>query len=184
MPFAEAIVQASLASGRLSLLPLLPEHAPAMARWLLDPAIYAYLDDTPPASAQALAERWARWQTRRSPDGQELWLNWAVRLDDPAAADGGALIGHVQATVLSSGQAWMAWVFDPAHAGRGHARSAVLAMIDHLVAAHAVHTGMASVEVDNLRSVRLLQRLGFVESPVRGERPSERLYLAGVSARP
>ena len=83
-----------------------------------------------------------------------------------------------------NGQAWMAWVFDPAYWGHGHAQAAVLAMIDHVVAAHGVHTGLATVEVENSRSIRLLQRLGFVESPTRGERDSERLYVAGVSAIP
>lgn len=180
MSFAESIDQPCLPAGPMTLLPLLAQHAPAMARWLLDPQIYTYLDDAPPASAQVLAERYTRWQTRRSASGDEHWLNWAVRLNDPLSADGGALIGHVQATVLTDGKAWMAWVFDPAHWGHGHAYSAVLAMIDHLVAEHRVHTGLATVEVDNLRSVRLLARLGFVESPTRGDRASERLYVAGV----
>ena len=179
MPLPDTIELPPLPAGALTLLPLLPEHAPAMARWLLDPAVYTYLDDPPPTSVQVLVERYTRWQTRRSADGSQVWLNWAVRLD---AAD--LLIGHVQATVLLNGQAWMAWVFDPAHWGHGHALAAVLAMIDHVVAAHGVHTGLATVEVENLRSIRLLQRLGFVESPTRGDRESERLYVAGVNAVP
>ena len=179
MPLHHTVELPILSAGTVTLIPLLPEHAPAMARWLLDPAVYTYLDDPPPTSVQVLVERYTRWQTRRSADGSQVWLNWAVRLD---AVD--LLIGHVQATVLMNGQAWMAWVFDPAYWGHGHAQAAVLTMIDHLVATHGVHTGLATVEVENLRSIRLLQRLGFVESPTRGDRASERLYVAGVNAVP
>ena len=188
----------SLPAGGLTLLPLLPEHAEAMALWLTDPQVYTYLDDAPLTSVDVLRERYTRWQTRVSPEGDQLWLNWVVRLDSPGGIapggvdDGaeiepppgplvGPLIGHMQATVLATGQAWLAWVFAPAHWGRGHARAATRAMLAHLVTAHGVHTGLASVEVANTRSVALLLALGFRESDARGSSPTERLYVGDLA---
>ena len=95
----DAFEQPILPAGALTLLPLLPEHAPAMARWLLDPAVYTYLDDPPPTSVQVLVERYTRWQTRRSADGSQVWLNWAVRLDDTDL-----LIGHSSTRWLEHGR--------------------------------------------------------------------------------
>jgi RimJ/RimL family protein N-acetyltransferase len=164
-----------LQAGELRLEPLLPAHAPAMFELLAEPALYRYTDDAPPASQQALRERYERLATRRSPDGRQQWLNWVLRLP------GGGLGGYVQATVLTSGEAWIGYVLAPAHGGRGLATRAVDAMACHLREAWGVTRLLASVEADNLPSIRLLQRLGFSEAPAearhRGLVSSEQLWV-------
>jgi RimJ/RimL family protein N-acetyltransferase len=70
-------------------------------------------------------------------------------------------MGYVQATVTAPGRAWVAYLLASKHWGRGHAHTAMLAMLDDLGKSCGVTRYMAMVEADNQRSIRLLQRLGF-----------------------
>jgi RimJ/RimL family protein N-acetyltransferase len=137
----------------LTLEPQTAAHADAMFAVLSDPAIYEH-ENEPPASLEWLRDRFAKLETRRSADGKELWLNWVVRL--PSAE----LAGFVQATVEGD-RAAIAYVLASAHWGRGIARAAVEAMIAELAARHGVRTLTAELKRENLRSLRLLERLGF-----------------------
>ncbi len=130
-------------------------HAEAMFAVLSDPAIYEY-ENEPPASLAWLTARFAKLESRRSADGREHWLNWVVRLPSSALA------GYVQATIDPKGHAAIAYVFSSEHWGRGIARQAVAAMIAELARHHHVRHFVAVLKRDNLRSSRLLDRLGFV----------------------
>ncbi len=143
----------------LTLEPQTAAHAGEMFDVLQDAEVHTYLEDTPPVSVDALRERLARLETRRSADGSEQWLNWALRLDE------GALIGYVQATVQANGLAWVAYVLGRAHWGRGHATHAVRAMIDELVGQYGVTQLLATADCDNRASIALLGRLGFTPAP-------------------
>src|SRR5438105_11650934 len=74
-----------------ALEPQLPIHAEQMFEVLSDPAIYEY-ENEPPASVDWLRARFARLESRQSPDGCEKWLNWVIRLPSSELA------GYVQAT--------------------------------------------------------------------------------------
>lgn len=143
-----------LDGGVLVLEPQVAAHADEMFAVLADPAIYAH-EGEPPASPERLSERFARLESRVSPDGRELWLNWVVR------PRGGAAVGYVQATVYGAGRADIAYVFASAHWGRGLALLAVQAMIDELIGHYAVQRLSAVLKRGNTRSRRLLERLGF-----------------------
>jgi ribosomal-protein-alanine N-acetyltransferase len=147
----------TLATARLHLEPLTTAHAGEMFGVLGDPAIYEY-ENEPPPSPEWLRARYARLESRRSPDGREQWLNWVVRL---RASE---LIGCVQATVWPPGRAAIAYEFSSAYWGRGLAHEAVEAMIGELVETHHVRRLSAVLKRENVRSLRLLERLGF--SPV------------------
>ena len=147
-----------LDAGILTLEPQSAAHAPAMVCVLADPAIYAH-ENAPPESVDALVERFTRLEARQSPNGQEAWLNWVVRLDT------GELIGLVQSTVLSGGTAAIAYVLGSAWWGRGLASAAVRAMTDELVTRYAVTRLTAVIKQTNQRSLRLLQRMGFSRAP-------------------
>lgn len=150
-----------LTTARLTLIPQQADHAEAMFGVLADPLIYQY-ENEPPASLEALRERYARLESRCSPDGSEHWLNWVLRLH------AGDLIGFVQATVgPRPGHAWVAYELASAWWGHGLAQEAVRAMLHELAVAHGVREFSAVLKQANLRSVRLLQRLGF--SPARPE---------------
>ena len=76
--------------------PLVAAHAHEMFGVLSDPAIYESAN-APPPSEEWLRSRYRRLEQRRSPDGNELWLNWVARV--PC----GELVGYVQATRFAIG---------------------------------------------------------------------------------
>ena len=145
-------------STGLTLEPQVAAHADEMFAVLSDPAIYEY-ERAPPVSVEQLRERFVRLESRQSPDGQELWLNWVIRL---SAAP---LIGYVQATLRPQGRAAIAYELSSAYWGRGLAHEAVQAMISELVRYYEVRHLFAVLKRKNLRSLRLLDRLGFSLSP-------------------
>lgn len=141
-------------AGLLTLEPQTSAHAEQMFVVLSDPAIYEYENQAPP-SLEWLRERFVRLESRCSPDGRERWLNWVIRL--PTSN----LIGYVQATVHPNGRAAIEYELSSAHWGRGLARQAVQVMISELVEQYHVHTLTAVLKCENVRSLRLLERLGF-----------------------
>jgi [ribosomal protein S5]-alanine N-acetyltransferase len=146
-------MRAVVAAG-LTLEPQRAAHAGEMFEVLGDPAIYEY-ENEPPTSLDWLRARFARLESRRSPDGREQWLNWVIRLPDSRLA------GYVQATVHPSGRAAIAYVLASRHWGRGLATRAVEAMIEELGTSHGVAGLSAVLKRANARSRRLLERLAF-----------------------
>ena len=147
-----------LEDAALRLEPQVAAHAEAMFSVLSDPAIYEH-ENQPPVSLEWLRERFARLESRRSPDGTEQWLNWVVHL--PAAE----AIGYVQATVHGDHHAEIAYVLASRYWGRGLASRAVNLVIRELAGRHGVRTLSGVLKRSNERSRRLLERLGFVPAP-------------------
>jgi len=161
---------------RLTLEPQVASHADEMFSVLTDAALYEY-ENAPPPSPAWLRERFTKLESRRSGDGREQWLNWVAR-----RRDDGRAAGFVQATVAPGGTAAVAYVLGSAHWGQGLAQEALRAMADELVASHGVHTVHALLKRANLRSLRLLLRLGFALGArlpgVPGEVPDDEWMLA------
>ena len=155
----------ALRTARLRLEPQRAAHADEMFQVLSDPAIYTY-ENAPPASLQALRERYGRLESRRSGDGSQLWLNWVLR--EPALG----LIGYVQASVLPGGRASIGYELASAHWGRGYAQEAVGAMLDELARRYGVRGVSAVLKRPNERSRRLLERLGFMMAPSEAHGPA------------
>jgi [ribosomal protein S5]-alanine N-acetyltransferase len=147
-------------TGSLTLEPQTAAHAQEMFAVLSDPAIYEY-ENEPPPSLEWLRARFTKLESRRSANGHEQWLNWVIRLPTSELA------GYVQATVDPNGRAAIAYELSSAYWGRGLARLAVQAMISELVKRHQVRILTAVFKRKNLRSMRLLERLGF--SPTSAE---------------
>jgi ribosomal-protein-alanine N-acetyltransferase len=147
-----------LTTQGITLEPQLASHAPAMFDLLCDPAIYEY-ENEPPASVEALRERFKRLESRTSPDGKQQWLNWVVRMQSRDVAD--EVAGYVQATVHPNGRASVAYVLGNRHWGKGIASRAVIAMIKELREHHGAGECIAILKSVNARSLRLLQGLGF-----------------------
>jgi len=144
-------------TGSLTLEPQTAAHAEQMFAVLSDPAIYEY-ENEPPRSLEWLRARFTKLQSRRSGNGEEQWLNWVIRL---ATSE---LIGYVQATVHPSGRAAIAYELSSTYWGRGLARQAVQAMISELVEHYRVRSLSSVLKRENLRSMRLLERLGFSQA--------------------
>lgn len=135
--------------------PQVSAHADAMFLVLSDLRIYEH-ENAPPPTVEWLRDRFARLESRASPDGREAWLNWVIRLPS------GELAGYVQATVAGR-QASIAYVLGSRWWGRGIATEAVRTMMTELRATDGVETFVAVFKRGNLRSRRLLARLGFVD---------------------
>jgi RimJ/RimL family protein N-acetyltransferase len=144
----------TLHTPRCTLEPQVEAHAVAMFDVLSDPAIYEF-EGGPPASVERLAASFRFKEGRLSPDGQEQWLNWVLRLP------GGDLAGYVQATVLGNGVSYVAYELSSAHWRQGIGSAAVTAMLEELGRSYGVHTFVAVLKRANFRSMGLLRHLGF-----------------------
>jgi len=157
-----------------ALEPQLPIHAEQMFEVLSDPAIYEY-ENEPPASVDWLRARFARLESRQSPDGCEKWLNWVIRLPSSELA------GYVQATVHPGGRAAIAYELASRYWRRGFAREACEAMLSEL-ARYGVRNVHAVFKRKNVRSLCLLERLGFAPAaPEAYVRPDELLMTRSLS---
>jgi [ribosomal protein S5]-alanine N-acetyltransferase len=152
----EAALAEVLHTPRLRLEPQRVAHADALFAPLCDAQLYAHVPQEPPPSLAALRERLELLSTRRSPEGDELWLNWVV-----CEADGGAPLGRVQATVRADAPCYVAYEVFPAHWRRGVGNEACRRMIEWLIDELQVEHFTAEVDSLNTASLRLLERLGF-----------------------
>jgi [ribosomal protein S5]-alanine N-acetyltransferase len=137
------IAMRALGAVGLTLEPQCAAYALELFELLNDPAVYAYLDDSPPQSRALLSERFARPESRRSGGGREHWLNWAIRLDT------GELAGFVQATVGEGGVAWIAFVIGRAFWGRDIAQPATRAVLNEGTLRYAVTQWLATADRSN-----------------------------------
>jgi RimJ/RimL family protein N-acetyltransferase len=143
-----------VSAGRLVLEPQIAAHAAEIFEVLSDPAIYEF-ENSPPTSLAALADRFAKLESRVSPDGEQQWLNWVIRLPT------GALAGYVQATVARDRTAYIAYELASKFWRQGIGSAAVSAMLKELEATYGVYTCMATLKERNYRSRALLRSLGF-----------------------
>jgi len=169
----------TLVAPGMRLEPLAATHAAEMFAVLRDPAIYEF-ENVPPASEAALAERYARLESRRSGDGTQAWLNWVIRLS------GGEACGYVQATMLESGVALVAYELASRYWRRGIATAAVTAMLDELRDRYGATISFAVLKARNHRSAGLLRKLGFQaadagQAPELGAEPDEAVMVRVAS---
>jgi RimJ/RimL family protein N-acetyltransferase len=132
---------------RLELRPLVADDADDLVELLDDPLVNEWLG---PDLAD-LRERFTRWESRRSPDGSQVWLNWAARrLDD------GAPVAWVQATVKGPA-AEVAYATLPSQRRRGYTAEAVRAVSGWLdVASLEAH-----IEASNEGSAGVARAIGL-----------------------
>jgi len=138
---------------RLRYEPLAHAHADALVTALADVRVATYIGGPTATTEQAIRERIER--VLRGPvEPGERWLNFAVR-----RTDDDRVIGWLEATVYDDGWAEIAYVFGVAYWGHGYASDGVAWLVDSL----GVGEIWAAVHPDNLRSIALLLRLGFVQ---------------------
>lgn len=145
-----------LKSERLVLEPLAPSHAHALYAHLLDERLYRFIPQDPPTSEHSLRERYTRLARRQSPDGTQVWLNWAIRLQVAAQ-----YIGILQATIHPDQRADIAYMLFPPHWGHGYATEGLRRVVGYLQTVHRVHLLTAQVDTRNSASTAVLERLGF-----------------------
>jgi RimJ/RimL family protein N-acetyltransferase len=164
-----------LETERLVLEPLAVSHAALLYPHLRDSTLYEFLDDDPPVSVAILEERYDRWSAGRSPDGREVWLNWAARLRGTED-----YVGWFQATVRSRDADIAYLVFAP-HQRRGYAREACRAVMAHLTATYDVARVGVTADRHNAASIQLAQSLGFTPA---GSHRDEVMFTLQVTRHP
>ena len=150
-----------LRTARLSLAPLRPADAAAMAVVLGDRTLHAFIGGEPLDEA-ALRQRFDRLVIGRSEDGREDWHNWIVRI---LASD--EAVGTVQATVTAAGaNAEIGYVIGVPWQGNGYASEAMQAIVDWLgsvgvatIDAHIHHRHTASEAVAERAGLSLTEEL-------------------------
>lgn len=150
-----AYIWPKLSGPRLILEPLIAAHADDLFVQLSDPDVLTFVDNVPPPTVAGLRERYRRLESRRSPDGSEEWLNWAVMLD-------GRAIGFVEATVRADARILLAYGFGRVYWSQGYGTEAVRVLMEFLDAHFAGALFEATVDERNVASRRLLERLGLV----------------------
>ena len=148
-----------LETERLVLEPIGPHHARTLFPLVSDERLFAYVDQEPPPSEKALEVRYRGWSSGLSPDGTELWLNWAARLRGTET-----YIGWFQATVHADLSAEIAYVTFVEHQRRGYGRECMAEVIRHLVRSHQVSSIVATVDPRNAASIALTRSLGMREA--------------------
>jgi RimJ/RimL family protein N-acetyltransferase len=149
----------SLETPRLLLEPLGAHHAAALYEPLQAPELYTFIPQEPPPSLDALTARYTVLSGRRSPNGQEDWLNWALR---ERTTD--AYIGVVQATVQADGAALLAYMIFPPFWRQGYARESCACVLAHLFGRYHVSRVAAEIDTRNAASIHLIESLGFIQS--------------------
>lgn len=151
-------------------------HATELAPLLDDTFLHQFTGGAP-LSATALADRYGRLAARRSPDGDQLWGNWVIRVRATATA-----AGTVQVTLPAAGcsvaPAEVAWVVVRAAQGRGYAKeaaSSVVAMLQEAGWAAAAH-----IHPGHLASQRVARAAGL--SPTTDVRDGEVRWISPPAA--
>lgn len=149
--------EVTLSTLRLRLDPMMASHAKAMFPILSDTQLYKFTGDEPPESEISLETRYRYLESRKSPDEEQLWLNWLVILEETATP-----IGYVQATV-SENYADVAWVIGSEWQSNGYASEAALSIVQ-LLGANGVKTIRACINPDHVASQRVAGYAGFSKS--------------------
>ncbi|MGZ5294185.1 MAG: GNAT family N-acetyltransferase [Actinomycetota bacterium] len=151
-----------IVTTRLDLIPITPDDADDLFPVLADTELGRFTGEDPPDDVEALRGRFAFWSSRRSPDDDELWLNWVVR-----RREDGRAVGHLQATV-GQGDAAIAWVIGTAYQRRGFATEAGRALAGWLHNALGIPVVNGCIHPDNVASQTAAARIGL--------RPTDRWY--------
>ena len=148
--------EALLQTPRLLLEPLQIAHALALYEPLQAASIYDYIPETPPASVEVLSTRYQRLSSRKSPDEQEVWLNWVMRVRREDR-----YVGLLQATVFPDATSYLAYMVFRAFWRRGYAKEGCGRILDLLFGVYQVHTVSAEIDTRNTASIYLIESLGF-----------------------
>ncbi|WP_393059727.1 GNAT family N-acetyltransferase [Streptomyces sp. LN549] len=147
---------APFSTARLDALPLRVAYADEMAAVLDDPGLHTFTGGAP-ESAEELRARYER-QTAGSPDPDELWWNWVLRIRGEDC-----LVGYVQATVRGS-RAEIAWVIGTQRQGRWYAKEAARGLVAHLMGGRVVRTVVAHIHPDHAASAAVAASAGLVRT--------------------
>ncbi len=137
--------------------PITEAHAVELCELFADSALHTFVPFEPPTPQQQL-DRCAKWAKRVSPDGQEIWLNWAARHKNNKS-----LVGHFQAGVKSDGIGSTGYVVARSFQRKGLASEALETIFSYLRDNLKVREVKAWSDSRNEASHALAKKLGMVQ---------------------
>jgi ribosomal-protein-alanine N-acetyltransferase len=155
LPDMLRLKQSALTTARLELEPIQLSHAKELWELFSDLRLHEFVPTEPP-TLEAQQQRCMRWSRGRSPDGAEIWINWAAR--DKMS---GSLIGHFQVGIKTDGTATIGYTVANHFQGKGYATEALRGVFDLLQDKFQVIKINASADTRNLASHRLAEKLGM-----------------------
>ena len=146
-----------LESSRLRLRPFGDGDAAPFSAYRSDPEVARYQSWEPPFSL-AQAREFIRSMEASEPGAPGVWYQLAVeRKTEPGLI--GDCVFRIQAS--DPEQAEIGFTLSPGHQGQGYATEAVERLLAHLFLDRRLHRVTAICDAENLRSARLLARVGM-----------------------
>lgn len=148
-------IEDCLQTEHLFLEPICEGHAAEMYELFADRALHHFVPFEPP-TLEEQQKRCARWSIGHSPDGSEIYLNWAAR-----EKHSGKVIGHFQSGIKNKGEASIGYVVAREFQGKGLAQEALHAVFNYLRHVHSIKLVKAWGDTRNKASHRLAERMGM-----------------------
>ena len=151
----------TLTTDRLAIVHMGPGHGPALAAFFRRNERHLAPWDPPRPAGVMRPEFWEAECERAVDEFEEGGVvRWLLTLRDAPHV----VIGRVNYTQIARGpfqSCMLGYAIDAAHQGRGLMREALEATIAHVFAVLRLHRIQANFVPDNVRSGRLLDKLGF-----------------------
>jgi RimJ/RimL family protein N-acetyltransferase len=148
-------VEMDLSTPRLRIRMMREADAAIITAYRNDPEIAAMQDWDLPYPLERARERLAE-QATRDDIAQGEWTTFAVEVAGEVAGD---VACHLD---LRGAIAEVGYTFRREFQGQGYAREAAAALVDHILATTSVHRIEASLDPENVGSMRVLESLGMV----------------------
>ena len=145
-----------LETSRMLLEPLLPSHAKLLYSSLQNVKLYDFIPIDPPKSLTSLEERYTKLVTRKSPDGSELWFNWAMCTKNESQ-----YVGILEATIFSNAIAKVAYIVFNEYWHQGYGREGCKRILEYLTTSYSLKKIVAEIDTRNFNSLKLIEALGF-----------------------
>jgi len=153
-PFESSL---KLTTDRMHLEPVTQGHAPELQVLFSDPELHHFVPYEPFTLEQQLS-RCTRWEARRSPDGSEIWLNWAGR--DKAS---GQVMAHFQAGIKTGAEASIGYLVSRSFQNKGFATEGLTAIFQFLKETLKISEVKAWSDTRNHASHQLAKKLGMLQ---------------------
>jgi ribosomal-protein-alanine N-acetyltransferase len=147
---------ADIITANFILEPIQVRHARILYPLMLDNTLYRYIPINAPASIEALENKYQAWSKGVSDNGDEIWLNYAIR-----QREGSEYVGTLQATIKRAGPTYIAYETYTPYQRSGVAKESCAALIKHLFENCETQTITAHLDTHNIASKKLLESLQF-----------------------
>jgi RimJ/RimL family protein N-acetyltransferase len=159
----------TFATERLALRPVEAGDEEVLAALDSDPKVMRYIHTG--VLTQAMARRWAELQIEMAPHRWHMH-KWLAELNESHVKVGWVELGKFHGTFDPAEQTInddisIGYEFSPAYWHQGLASEAIRAILDYAFDTLELSRVVAFVHMDNERSIRLLEKLGFRRHPTR-----------------